>query len=165
MHIASPFGLIEHLRTSNDCGEELRRDKMNDDLLANRTIRQHRMFGISLSVCSSNTPFPPLDNLIILVKLESSGDSPSRYDTCLSTCLFTALCSACLKMKRTTGNFKQNLNILSLNRKKCCDWRKRHQYVSPDFLTGISLHTLKDIPFLYSFRIGMHFVTAIIHTT
>ncbi len=118
MHSGSPFGLIEHLRTPSDYGEELRSNKMNDDLLANRIIRQPSTFGISVSVCSSNSPFPPVDNLIILVKLESSEDSPRMYDTCLSTCLFTALCSACLKMKRTTGNFKQNLNILSLSKTK-----------------------------------------------
>ncbi len=105
MHSGSPFGLIEHLRTSNDCGEELRSNKMNDDLLANRIIWQHLIFGISVSVRSSNTPFSPVDSSIILVKLDSSGDKPRRYDVCLSTCLFTALCSACLKMKQTTGNF------------------------------------------------------------
>ncbi len=93
----SPFGLIEHLRTPSDCGEELKSNKMNDDLLANRIIWQYSIFGISVSVRSSNTLFPPVDSSIILLKLESSEESPSTYAMCLSTCLFTALCSACLK--------------------------------------------------------------------
>ncbi len=144
----SPFDLIEHLRTSNDCGEELRSNKMNDDLLANRIIWHHLTFGISVSVCSSNTPFPPVDNLIILVKFESSGDKPSRYDMCLSTCLFTAMCSACLKWNERQVILSNSWTYCHWAGKKCRDWRKRHQYVSPDFPTGISLH----------------FVTATIHT-
>ncbi len=111
MHIASPFGLIEHLRTSNDCGEELGRNKMNDDLLSNRIIPQYPTCGSSVSVRSSNLPFSPIDNSIILLEFESSGESPSRYDMCLSTYLFTALCSACLKNE-------QCLNKLSLSKKK-----------------------------------------------
>ncbi len=76
MHIASPFGLVEHLRTPSDCVKELRRNKMNDDLLANRIIRQYLMFGISVSVRSSNAPFPPVDSSIILVKIELSDEVP-----------------------------------------------------------------------------------------
>ncbi len=38
MYSGLPFGLIEHLRTTSDCGEELRRNTANDDLLANGIV-------------------------------------------------------------------------------------------------------------------------------
>ncbi len=69
---------------------------MNDDLLASRIIRQYEIIGSSVRVLSPNTPFPLEESSIILLKPELSGESPRRYDMCLSA--FTALCSACLKL-------------------------------------------------------------------
>ncbi len=143
---------------------------MNGDLLANRIIWHRSTFGISVSVCSSNTPFPPVDNLIILVKLESSGESPSRYDMCLSTCLFTALCNACLKMKRTTGNFKESLNILSLSRKRnVATGESVASSCLVIFLRAwVCIHSRIFFFYIHSElgldNPGMHFLTATIHT-
>ncbi len=71
---------------------------MNDDLLASRIIRQSEMYGSSVRVLSPNSPFPFVESSIILLKLELSGETPRRYDMCLTACLVTALCTACLKL-------------------------------------------------------------------